>query len=370
MAHIEGFNAGVELKKYISGIDASVDIDNLESSLRQAAVDVRDIISPEVYSLYIKHVELTDIPDAPAENEASSEAYLRWKMMEEMAELLRVPLSAIAFHHHFIWLTIRVSNSGVTTTKSTQETTAYKYQTSEAKNSLLQRAYAGYSDLIDFLTEHADKFSDFAPAFDYKADDLISQYGTFYKANADFTSLEAFDAADWTQAPASEVFLLEWTLSDQKRESESLIFTNYRDFDKYYGIDRSAAFFIKARHIIRKNIMSHLKPRFGTAYPADLMEEIKTFLAYQTVADAIIRLDINWLPESIRGPINDEMNKKGGDVQFIRENLRNKLIEDAKDFLKGIDMARSSKAQTGSETPSFIQFEVKPDADRKYVSSL
>lgn len=364
MAKTEGFTTGNELKSYISGIDAAIDLQNIKSGLAQAAVDVKDIVSPEVYQLYIAYQDMTQ-----GQIDALTPEYKT--LLDELTAFIRVPLAALAMYHHFVWLTIRVTNSGVVTTKSNNETAAYKYQTDEAKSALLQRAYAGFSDAIDFLTQKATPCTDFTANTKYAADACVRHLFKFYKANAGFTSAETFNASDWTEVPASAVFFNEWTFSDQKRESQELIFVNYREFDKYYGIDRSAAFYIKARHIIRRLALQHLTPRFGSLVPAEYIDEAKFFVAFRTMAEAILYLDVNLLPESLRGPINNEMNKKGGDVQFIRENLRNRLITDAGDYLKSIDLRRASAEQAVDDTTNPAdKFQVIADTDKKFYSSI
>lgn len=361
MKTIESFKTGNEIKNYISGLDAALDIKNIASGLQMAAADVLDVVSPEVYKLFIAHAESEDF-DVTDESDPKKIA------LNKLVHLLRVPVAGLGLFHHFIWFAIRVSNSGITTTKSNNETAAYKYQTDEAKRSLLQRAYAGISEVIDFLTENAEKHGSFTPDTAFAQNAAIEIDGQFYRAKENFTSGETFDVNDWTAIDKTSLFLHEWSFSDQKKESESYLFANYRDFDRYFGIDRSAAFFIKVRNIIKRNILKHIRPRFGSSVPADYLEAVKTYLAHLVVADAIIQLDVNLLPESIRGPINNEMNKKGGDVEFIRKNLRNQILEEAKEYIQGIDLNVAS--EKSSDNTAVGKFEVKADPTQKFYSSI
>lgn len=356
------FKQGIELKKYVSGIDASFDIDNIENSLLNAEDQLADIIGADLFDMAETHY-ISDQYNLPGEVAAKN---IR---MNKLVELLRSCIAPLAIHDHFVWLTIRVSNSSVTTTKSSNETAAYKYQTDEAKSQLLQQGYAAITRLIAFINKEAVPFTLFAPLTEYKAGDICMDGALFYVANAAFKSGETFDALDWTEKPADEMVFLQWILCDTRQTLNRLIFTDYKDFNRYFGIDNNAVFFVLARYIIEELIDKYIKVRFPNPLTSDKLPKIKRFLAYQTVADAIMRMDVNLLPKSLRGPINSEMNKKGGDVEYIREKLRANLLNQASDYLKSLDMEITSDQKTTEEAP-LSDYESNMDADNKYVSMI
>jgi hypothetical protein len=367
------FTSGDEIKPFVSGIDVSFDIDNIESSLKQAVNDVTDLVGTYIYALALAHYQSDNYnvsDEETTEEETTEEEATDYTYLDNLVNYLQQPLAAFALLNHFPWLEIRVSNSGVTTVKSQNETAAYKYQTDKAKESLLQIAYSGFNSLVDFLNSEATAWSYWTAETDFTADSIIYYGGTFYTVSEDFTSGEEFDATNLTEKRKSEVVFYQWTLSDEKEELDALIFDGYKDFNKYYGIDKNAAFYIKARFIIQREIKAFVPSRFPDGVTDALLDDVKYYLAYKVMAEAIHDLDVNLLPVSIRGPINSEMNKKGGDVAFIRDKLHSKILNQAESYMRTIDMTLASEAATTETTEPLKKFEITPTKQQKYYSSL
>jgi len=359
------FKRGLELKKYVSGIDATFDIENIENSIIQAQEDVTDYIGEALMDIAEEHYNSVNYNVADDQDAG----HIR---LNKLVDLIRAAVAPTAINYHFIWLAIRVSNSGITTVKSSNETAAYKYQTDEAKSQLLQQSYSAITRLLAFLNKEATPFTDFAPLTAYKKDAVCRNGSAFYIANADFTSTDTFDVNDWTEKPASEIIFKEWTDSEVRTMLNNLIFTDYKDFNRYYGIDNSAVFFVKARYIIEEQIDTCIRVRFQQGakvqIPAINLSKVKRFLAYKVVSEAIMRLDVNYLPETLRGPISNEMNKKGGDVDYIREKLRANILNQANDYLKELDMELSSE-KTATEAP-LAQYQTNMNSDNNFVSMI
>jgi hypothetical protein len=237
------------------------------------------------------------------------------------------PLANMALYHHFIWLQLHISNSGVTVVKTERETSAYKYQTDEAKDKLMQTAWIETSNLIDFLNEN-------------KAD------------------------------------LSVWTESDQYKELGNLIYTNYKDFDKYHSIDKNAAFYVRIRFIISEIIKEYIQPRI--ANPFAITDEVKIikvkrFLAYQAIAEALLRLDPMHLPISIRQSITNNMTNKHDDFTFVKEKLRANIANKAANYLRELDVYTSAQvadADVPEGETQYTPYEANTDSDRKFFSAI
>lgn len=355
------FNSGDELKPFISGIDVSLDIENIESSLKQAVDDLTDLIGTDIYTLALEHYQSENYNVESQEDET-------YKRLDSLVNYMQQPLAAFALLNHFIWLEIRVSNSGVTTMKSQNETAAYKYQTDNAKQELLKIAYSGFNSLVDYLNSEATEWSYWEAETDYSEETILYNEVEFFTVNTAFTSGEEFDETNLTAKAESEVVFYQWTLSEEKEELDALIFDGYKDFDKHYGIDKNAAFYIKARFIIQREIKSFVPSRFPNGVTDALLDDVKYYLAYKVMAEAIHDLDVNLLPVSLRGPINNEMNKKGGDVAFIRDKLHSKILNQAESYMKTIDMTLTSEAATAETTEPLKKYDTTPTTQQKYYN--
>jgi hypothetical protein len=369
------FQTGEELKSVASQIDISFEIENIDSSLILAADDLKDVISSDIWDLMLAHYNSgnfdVDPPDPPGEGEP-----VDYSLLNELVHKVQPALANLALFHHFIWLMLRISNNSVTVMKGENETTAFRYQTDEAKEKLLQVAWIQITSLIDFLNDNATAWTDFAATTAYTEAALVRYSSVFYSAKEAFTSEDEFDAADWDEVEEADVIFHEWTLSEQYTEQKDIIFSNYKDFEKYYSIDRNAAFYIKSRFIISEIIKDDLIPRqenIQTTTDATLLIKVKRFLAYKTIALAMIRFDFFILPGSIRHTIENEMSRRdsGKNSEFVRDKLSGSIMNKANQYLVELDHYLSSLITPEDEDDTvYTKFEHTPDAEDKYVAMI
>jgi hypothetical protein len=131
-----------EMKPLISGMNLSLEYDNIESSLAKTAAELLNVI-PQ--TLYDRLVTAYDSGVAP-EPDRTAINYLQRAMLH------------FAIYEHLIFLITQVSNDGVTVKKTDSETTAYKYQTDELNNKLITTGWFWINQLIRWLDEHLSDF--------------------------------------------------------------------------------------------------------------------------------------------------------------------------------------------------------------------
>lgn len=278
------------IKKYLSGTDANLDIANFEDSCLLAANDVRELISDAMYKKIV--AVKTTVPTESPEKWTKSLEYLRYAM---------APLVVL---HQFIWLQLRISNNAITTYKSNDETTAFKYQTDEAKESLLLRHGAFLKELIDFLEAEKTIFTD-------------------------------------------------WSASEQRATLQASLIKSFREFDKYYNTSGDAAFFIRSA-IIRKEIQDEDLQSFVGSF-ADLdavsQNKLKRALAYLTVSRACIEWDYYFLPMPLKRTINNEYSLKNGkEIEIVKKEISGKYKSLAASILETISIQKEADKQE-LETP-------------------
>ena len=279
----------VQLKAYLSSIDQNFDGENIKDSLILACNDVRQILPAALYDKLIASITtppvdpVTDPPsDPPTTNLADAS--------KDAVELLRFAMAPLAFYRAFIWLQLRVSNNSITTYKSTDETTAFGYQVAEAKENLLLRYAAFMRELIDFLNSKEDLFTD-------------------------------------------------WKDSDQRKELNELLIKDYRDFDNYFLTDGDAAFFYRARVIMKEAQDEDIVPMVGKisvllkpAAPAELdankIRQVKKALAYLTVSRALFDWDEFYLPATLRRMLSQDSGKTSGNNNGSRSGKTEPPVSD------------------------------------------
>lgn len=366
MANKYPFSTTEELKKHVSGVDVGFEQENIESGKRRAASLVKDIVSVEVWDLMINHFNSDNYNAADQQDE-------NYQRLDELVEYFQFPMANFTFFFHFVWLQLRIGNDKITLTD--KENSPYKYQEDEAKDQLLETAYEGINDLIDYLTTTATKWTVWAAETEYKTDDVVKNDGIYYVAVADHTSSAAFadDSANWTAKPESEIIFKEWTNSNQYQAYQNNLFTDYREFDQYISINRSAAFFVKVRTILNEVIVDNIEPRTGaidTKVKADekLLNRIKRHVAYQVMAVAVLRLDYFLLPGSLRKNIDSEYTRKSlTEAKNVRESLSAALEKKATAYMHDIDLYLAQKNKTNDDKP-YNTFKSSVTGDDKFSS--
>lgn len=288
MAYKYPFKSGEELKQSASQVNLDIDIKNIDSSLRLAAKEYKESLGNDLYKLMIDHYNSANYtPDDYSD--------VNHGKKNELVDISRGFIGNLGLYEHFIWLQIHVSDKGVTTYKSEDETSAFQYQTIEAKEKLLKLAWGYFNDLIDFLDKNALSFED-------------------------------------------------WTKSDQYKELKELIFTGYRDFEKYFGIDKNAAYYVKLRYIIREIVIDDIKTRIENINQAftdneQLKEKIKQYVAYRAVAISIRRFTLEQLPETMRKMITENSNLRSSiSLESAKNSVLLSINNKADGYLAGIDV--------------------------------
>lgn len=321
------FKTTEELKEAVSGMDIAFNRVNLSTGSKRAAGYLRDIITPGMYDKALAHYHSDDYQKQ--ENPLVA--------MDNLVHHVQFVMGNLTMFFHFIWLQLRIGNDTISLTD--KENVPYKYQTDEARNQLFETAAEGINDLVDFLVAEVTKE----------------------------TPDEAFNP---------------WKDSSQYGAFKTLLFKNYREFDEYFGIERSAAFFIKARTLIAEAQNDHIEPRVGSIEKilkpvgegvqpdTKLIAKIKRAAAYLTIAEACTRFDYFWLPASIRGQIDNEHAKKNASHQdFVREKLSALYRNNAEGHLNDVDMYLAQKNKVAADIP-YGKFETKPNADDKHVTMI
>ncbi len=342
-------DAADEIKPLISGIDKSLELDNISSSIKKAKNDIIDVFGEDIWKIMIDHYNSDDYNVENQDNE-------NLNRLDELVKKIQDPLIHFGLYRHFIWLILRVSNTGVTVTKTDDETTAYKYLTDEAKSDLISTAWEGINNLIVFLNKEATKFTEWTKETLYTVGKVVVNDSSYYKCVIEHTSSEDFatNAANWTAQEKTDIIFYQWTESIQYIETKSLIFDDYKDFEKYFGIDKSAFFLIKARYIIDEIINDYIIPRISTfdtlkkelqfnnvsAANVETFKKIKRFLAYKTVAIACFRFDYHEIPRSIRFEVDHELKRSDKDKNptFIKEKISKNIESKADEYLVKLEM--------------------------------
>ena len=360
------FKTTEELRNHFSGVDAGFEISNLNSGLRKAVSQVKDIVSSDVYTLMQNHYESSNYN----QDGETDETYIR---LNELVDYVQFPLAHFAFFFHFIWLQLRVGSDTLSVTD--KENTPYKYQHDQAKDELLESAYSGINDLYDFLNEKATKWTAWAASTTYAVGDIVKNGENYYTANTAHTSSEDFatDSANWDATLSDNIIFKEWTNSEQYTDLGNDLFSSYREFDTYFGIDGSAAFYVKTRTIRNRAVEDDISPRADvtqatTKADTKLMKKIKLYVAFKTMADAALQLDYFLLPSSLRKDIDSEYTKKSlTEAKNMRDSTARILGMKAEEYLADIDIYIAQKGKEPDDSP-YEQFESKVTEDDKHSS--
>ena len=125
----------------MSGINTTLEFDNIESGLLKAAHLIADTIGEQTYSNIVKAYPDSDV---------------------EALEFLQRSLLHWALNEQLIYLIVRIGNDGITTKKNNDETTIYKYQQDELANNLINTAWFWMGKLIDVLNRDPENFKEWA----------------------------------------------------------------------------------------------------------------------------------------------------------------------------------------------------------------
>lgn len=270
------FLTSADLKNAMSGVDLALDIENIKSSLDRVPNDLVEVIGLSVYNEMMLHYETP--------KEVNTEVW------DELVILCQKAMFPMALYKHFIWLQIRVSNSGITTTKNSNETTAYKYQTDEAKDSLLDT----WGDFVSQIIDHLNANKDVIPV---------------------------------------------WTATAQYAAQTSALFTGYRDFCRVANIrPADAAFYIRIADLLTDIASDEIKPTLDITTMAATdpkFRKAQKFAAFRALSLAAIQFDISVMPAPMRRVMLNEMNGKNGqEFDYVKGKLAGHYKQEAEAWMQ------------------------------------
>ena len=278
-----------ELRKYVP-IDAAFDIDNIASSKLKAEHYIRRIISPDIFDLAKEYYENKK---APAGYTGDT------KTLDSLLTKIEAPFANLILYYRFIWLSLSVNNNGISVISTNNQKPANKGQLIEAKEDLLETSWTFITDLFDFLNKNDSKIK--------KGSEPI------------------------------------WSNTDIYKELKGIIFKDYSDFNKSFNTG-GVVFFCNARWLISKTINTELKVRIPNIHEfieldknKEIVNTIKDFLAYRTIAEACKTFNLNTLPATIRNDIDREAFSSGLKDHLIRDRISTGFNIEADKYLRDIE---------------------------------
>lgn len=244
-------NFARQIKPLVSGVNLSLEYDNVASSLDYAAGIMCDYLTVTVYE-GIVNKNLCD-------NQTLSTA---------LYDYLRRSMIHFAIEHAVTYLSVNISNDGITTYRGDNETSAFKYQTDALRNQLINDAWHNFSRLV--------------------------------------STLNGGNIQTWKNATITI------GIADLK--------VNLNDFSRYVGVTEPA-FIYFASAIIREVTRECIDSRNITV----VNEDVKRAVCWDVMSRAARRLPYNVLPESVRLDINNEQTKSN--QQDPQNNIRMRLAD-------------------------------------------
>ena len=273
-----------EIKRYTT-VSKNIEFNTLLPSLESAAERVADIISQTVYDKIV----------------SSYSVNVEYKDISPEIKQMQSAISNFGIFEHLVFLQISIDEDGVTTMKGDNRTTAFKYQTDEAKQKFINRAWRSVSNLIDLLKDDTD-----------------------------------------------------WKNSEQYQETQKLFITDYKQMRKFFDAESLAYFHYKTRFLQRDLIETYL-PTIGMdisevkAAEDKIKNKFGKALTYGILSESIKIFDTYDLPAPLRSRFINEMNKsKNSDNRssYLQDDLAEEFSEKVEDLLQDINRFKSVKSDT------------------------
>lgn len=310
------FKDFTEVKPHLSGVNSSFSLDSALSSFRNAIADITDVTGTAVYEAAVEHYE----GEHYNVEGQTDDTYLLW---DNIVFLMQAPLANFAFYRHYPLLIAQIGNAGVTIEHSDDRKTVGKQLSEEIKAQFIESAWQRLDELVVFLKENE---------------------------------------------------VTEFTDSDEHADIDSLPVSSPAQFKRITGV-KSAAFFYKVLHILRRIEHEELLPRINdfealksaiknetnTDAQASLWEACQYFLAWQATAEAVKEFSFHELPAPIRRLCEHENNFMSQQKAQSPDNLYAVRRQTAQKYLRKIELL----AQNDSETPQTASNLNK--AENKYV---
>lgn len=137
-------NFSEEAKCRLSGINTTLEFDNIESGLLKAAFNVVETLGLETYNSIVSEYNVS----STNQDKKTALDYLQRAILH------------FALHEQLIYLIIRIGNDGITTKKNNDETTIFKYQQDELDNNLINTVWFWMDKLIEFINTKTNTFEE------------------------------------------------------------------------------------------------------------------------------------------------------------------------------------------------------------------
>lgn len=272
-----------EMKPKFSGGNLTLEFDNLESTLIKVGVEISKLIGQTLY-------------DAICNGSAGGTDAEGIAKCADAKDFLQRAMLHFTLYQHSIFLIAKIGNDGITTKKTDNETTIYKYQQVQLENKLINDAWFWMNNLIKYLNTNADTFT-------------------------------------------------EWKDSDSQKEYAAIPI-GVDDFSRFVGVS-DEYFVMSVMWIIREAWTDCVLSRLKTPTKTD---KIARAMCYEVLSRACIRLSYYALPEQIRLGINTELGKDHATESdtYIREKVANQFQIRADGYWSSVD---SEIATIQSATP-------------------
>jgi hypothetical protein len=279
-----------EFKGRLSGVNVTLEFENIESGLDKMASKLRDdIIGPDTYDAILAYYHPDD--DTPPPGPPG-----------DALDYLQRALIHLAVYNELIFLITRIGNDGVTVKKNNDETTIFKYQQQELSDALVETAWFWIGKLLALLDANAATFPT-------------------------------------------------WPASPQKQELDALPLSA-ADFNEWTGVS-NPYFVILARWLIREAWMDNVESRFKGVPPAPLKRPVARAVVYTVMEIACRRLAYADLPQPVRHDLDNEQSKYGKDKaeDNIRSSVAAAFAAKAERYWKDVDrMIDESKPRPTGRT--------------------
>lgn len=297
------FNTFADMWPYVSQLDVEFDIDRMHSRLLLAKKDVESVIGESTYKLINDHfwAEQTE-PEAEPEEGAPTQ-----EQLDELLGHLQGVMANFAVYRQYIWMVMRVSSDGISQRSGDEYKPVSQSMSQEAKNDLINSAWM----FIDGLIKDLNK---------YEVEEWVE-----YK----------------TQVPIL------------------LLFSDTKEFNRYFVIDSNNYFFELLRPLIEEIENDKVKSRFNvqdiSAIDDKILYNIKKAVAFDAMAEAVFRFDYHTLPAPIRHDIDRAGQTRGADKNsdFIKEKLKYHFATKAESYYKMANDQYAEKTATNRSEPDF-----------------